>query len=163
MLCNRKSHTQSTAIRCKLFIISLFFSFFSVFSYADNTPINSRILFEKPWIRLLPPTVMHTAAYVTIVNNTDTQDKLLKVSSPSINSVSVHQTIEVDGLFRMLPAENIVIPANGKLTMKPGSYHLMIMGLNTQLTNESKVTMSFHFEKAGVINVEFPASKTEIK
>lgn len=127
---------------------------------AEESSVNDHISFEKPWVRLLPPTMMHTAGYVTIKNSADTQDKLLAVWSPTVNSVSVHQTKEVDGLFTMLAADNVVISPKGELKMQPGGYHIMIMGLNTPLTESSELIISFEFEKAGIINVVFPAQKT---
>lgn len=148
-------------------IRSVVTTFFAVFvlvtsssAIAEDKKNNDHITFEKPWIRLLPPTVMHTAGYVTIKNSADMNDRLLDVWSPTINSMSVHQTKEVDGVFKMLAAENLVIPKKGELTMQPGGYHIMIMGLDTPLTEASKVTICFEFEKAGIVHVVFPVQKS---
>jgi len=129
-------------------------------SFAQEGNTNAHISFEKPWIRLLPPTIMHTAGYVTIKNSSDTQDTLLNVWSPTIDSLSVHQTKEVDGVFKMLAAKNLVVAPKSQLEMKPGGYHLMMMGLETPLTDSSEIMICFEFEKAGIVHVIFPSSKT---
>jgi copper(I)-binding protein len=162
MLLLRKHHTKFSFIRLNTLLTFLLFSCFSVFSQAEDSSIADHISFEKPWIRLLPPTVMHTAGYVTIKNSSDTPDKLLDVWSPTIDNVSVHQTKEVDGVFKMLAADNLEVPANGELTLKPGSYHIMIMGLDSPLDSTSTITICFEFEKAGIVHVVFPTSKTQI-
>jgi len=124
---------------------------------SSDTPTN--ISFDSPWIRLLPPTVMHTAAYVTINNTTNTTDTLLKVTSSVVNSLSVHQTSNVDGMMKMLPADNLKIPANGKIELAPGGYHIMLMGLEQPLAEHQKITMTFEFKKAGKIDIVFPVVK----
>jgi len=41
--------------------------------------------------------------------------------------VEMHQSKEVDGFAKMLPQKKLSIPANGKLVLKSGSYHLMLI------------------------------------
>ncbi|NQZ79877.1 MAG: copper chaperone PCu(A)C [Colwellia sp.] len=117
------------------------------------------ITFSTPWIRLLPPTVMHTAAYVTIDNSSNKPDTLLNVTSTVVNSLSVHQTKNVDGMMKMLSADNLQIPAHGKITLAPGGYHIMLMGLESSLVENQEITMTFEFKNAGEIEVVFPVVK----
>jgi len=120
---------------------------------------NENIAFTDPWIRLLPPTVMHTAAYVSINNSSNKLDTLLSVTSPVISSLSVHQTKNVDGMMKMLSADNLQIPAKGKIDLAPGGYHIMLMGLQNSLVENQEITMTFEFENAGEIEVVFPVVK----
>lgn len=117
------------------------------------------ITFSTPWIRLLPPTVMHTAAYVTIDNSSNKPDTLLNVTSTVVNSLSVHQTKNVDGMMKMLSADNLQIPAHGKIALAPGGYHIMLMGLESSLVENQEITMTFEFKNAGEIEVVFPVVK----
>jgi len=140
-------------------VLSTLFFFFMVFSQtvsAEKVSSNEHISFTQPWVRLLPPTVMHTAGYVVINNSSNQPDKLLAVWSPTINSMSVHQTKQVDGLLKMLEADNTIIPANGQLVMQPGGYHIMLMGLEKPLVENETIMICLEFERAGIVHVNFP-------
>ena len=162
MLFKYKLNTYFSLSRLPLLILLSLSYLFSAFLYAEDS-INTTITFNKPWVRLLPPTVMNTAGYVTINNSSNKPEKLLRVWSPTIDSVSLHQTKNENGLFKMLPVDNLVLPAHGQIEMKPGSYHIMIMGLDTPLTLESTITICFEFENSGIMHVNFPVSKIQIK
>lgn len=125
----------------------------------QNTAKHDHISFSKPWVRALPPTVMHTAAYVEINNSSKVADKLLDVWSPSIKSMSVHQTKQVDGILKMMAADNTTIPPMGKLVLQPGGYHLMLMGIETPLVENETLMICFEFERAGIVHVNFPIVK----
>jgi copper(I)-binding protein len=153
----RNTHPHSLHIKTVIFVLLLVF--ISSYSHAKNTPSNAHISFAKPWIRMLPPTVMSTAGYVEINNSSTVADKLLNVWSPTINGVSVHQTKEVDGLLKMLEADNTTIPPNGKLILQPGGYHLMLMGVEKPLVENETVMICFEFERAGIVHVNFPVLK----
>ncbi|MFT5757758.1 MAG: copper(I)-binding protein [Alteromonadaceae bacterium] len=129
-----------------------------LFSHLGHATSNA-LSFTEPWIRLLPPTVMHTAAYVTINNSANTPDTLLNVTSPAVNSLSVHQTKNVDGMMKMLSADDLLIPADGKTYLAPGGYHIMLMGLESPLVENQKITITFEFKHAGKIDVVFPVVK----
>lgn len=163
MLFKHKVQTHYTFPHLYALAILLFSNLLSSFSYAKDSLTDNSISFDKPWVRLLPPTVMSTAGYVTITNSSNNPEKLLRVWSSTVGSVSVHQTKEENGLFKMLPVDNLVLPANGQIKMRPGSYHIMIMDLDTPLTPESTITICFEFENSGIMHVVFPVSKTQIK
>jgi hypothetical protein len=54
----------------------------------------------------------------------------------------------------MSPVDSVDIPAGGELAFKPGSYHVMLMGLKQELKTGDKVTLTLNFEKAGPVTVE---------
>jgi copper(I)-binding protein len=139
-----------------LTIISLLLFSSNLLAHNDE---HKNISFSDPWIRLLPPTVMHTAAYVTITNSDNKPDTLINVSSTAVNSLSVHQTKNVDGMMKMLSVDNLQVPANGKINLAPGGYHIMLMGLESPLAEKQKITMTFEFKNAGKVDVIFPVVK----
>jgi len=134
----------------------IFVTVYSQSLFAETSTTNEHISFTKPWIRLLPPTVTNTAGYVAINNSSNQADELLAIWSPTINSMSVHQTKQVDGLLKMLKAENTTIPAKGQLVMQPGGYHMMLMGLEKPLIENDTILIYFEFERAGIVHVSFP-------
>ena len=62
----------------------------------------------------------------------------------------------IDGVMKMRPLDKgIEIPAGGKLELKPGSYHVMFIGLKKPLVKGDVIKGSLTFEKAGKVAVEF--------
>jgi len=49
---------------------------------------------------------------------------------------------------------SIEIPAQGKAELKPGSSHIMLIGLKRDLKAGDRVTMTLQFEVAGEVTVE---------
>ena len=61
-----------------------------------------------------------------------------------------------DGMMKMRPMANgLDVPPGMKVELKPGSYHLMLMGLAAPLVEGQKFKGVLTFEKAGTIEVEF--------
>jgi hypothetical protein len=93
------------------------------------------------------------AAYLVISNDTNTADRLLSATAEVATSVELHETKMEGGLMSMSPVTAIEIPANGQVELKPGGYHLMLIGLTRELTVGESVTLVLTFEKAGEITV----------
>src|SRR5262245_1688090 len=73
------------------------------------------------------------AVYVTISNRGSAADALLSASSNVANTVELHETVAQDGKMVMRPLPKIEVPAGGTLEMKPGGYHIMLLGLKQDL------------------------------
>ena len=57
------------------------------------------------------------------------------------------------GMLGVRPVARVEIPAGGKLELKPGSYHLMLIGLNQELKVGDKIEITLKLEKAGDVKV----------
>ena len=57
------------------------------------------------------------------------------------------------GMLGMRPVDRVEIPAGGKLELKPGSYHIMLIGLNQELKVGDKIEITLKLEKAGDVKV----------
>jgi copper(I)-binding protein len=75
---------------------------------------------------------------------------------PFADHVEVHEMAVVDGVMRMkqLP-DGLEIPAGATVVLKPGSFHLMFIGMEEQLLPDTYVEGTLVFEKAGTVKVEF--------
>ena len=62
----------------------------------------------------------------------------------------VMKMAEVPGGLEIKPGETLVL--------KPGSFHIMFMGLKAPIAKDSMVPVTLVFEKAGSIDVEFKAA-----
>jgi hypothetical protein len=95
-----------------------------------------------------------------IINNSGTQpDKLLSITEAIFaGKVEVHETKMINNVMEMRELkQGLVIPANGKVELKPGAYHVMFMDLKEPLTKGKKYKAKLNFEKAGSVEVEFYA------
>ncbi|TPE53393.1 copper chaperone PCu(A)C [Maribrevibacterium harenarium] len=89
--------------------------------------------FHHPKARAMPPASPNSAAYMLVHNHTDQEQVLVGVESDVAKAVELHTHDMVDGTMQMRQVHEIVIPADGSVAFKPGSYHVMMMGLNRTL------------------------------
>lgn len=89
-------------------------------------PAAPNVQISACWIRLLPPMVP-SAAYFTL-RNTGTKEVVLQPmgASPAFGSVMLHRTSEQNGVSHMSAADDLTIPPGGKVTFRPGGYHVML-------------------------------------
>jgi copper(I)-binding protein len=101
------------------------------------------------------PSATSGAAYVSVMNHGE-DDRLVGVMSAVAKTAEIHKTELVDGVMKMAPAGPIALPAHGTLQMKPGGYHIMLMGLARPLVEGEKIEVTLSFEKAGSMTVTVP-------
>jgi len=107
-------------------------------------------------LRAVPNGVPNTAAYLVIANAGDRPDKLVGAACACAARVEVHLSQVANGRAMMAPAGDVEIPAHGELALKPGGYHLMIMGLKTPLKDGSTQELQLKFQRAGTVTAAFP-------
>ena len=118
---------------------------------------NSSITVEQPWSRATPAGAKTGAVYMTIDNKSGTADKLTGVSSEVADKLQIHEMKVENGVMQMREiAGGLAIPANGSVVLKPGSYHVMLIGLNKPLTAGESFPLKLTFAKAGTISVTVP-------
>lgn len=100
----------------------------------------------------------NSAAYLTISNPKEVQDKLVKVESDVAATMELHNHMNENGVMKMRPVNAIDIIGK-EVSLKPGSLHIMFMGLKQDLKEGEVVTLKLTFEKAGIIQIEFPIKK----
>jgi hypothetical protein len=96
------------------------------------------------------------ALYVTINNREGEADALLSAATDLANSAELHETVERDGKMVVRRLPKFDVPAGGKLEIKPGGYHIMLLGLKQDLKPGDTVNVRLTFEKTGQMAVEAP-------
>lgn len=115
------------------------------------------ITVQQPWSRATPNGAKTGAVYMTIDNKSDTADKLTGVSSDVADKVQVHEMKVENGIMQMREITGgLPVPANGSVVLKPGSYHVMLIGLKKPLTAGETFPLKLTFAKAGTISVTVP-------
>jgi hypothetical protein len=96
------------------------------------------------------------AVYVTLSNSGAQADALVSASTDAAQTVELHETKQEAGVMKMRPVKTIPVPAGGKTELKPGGYHIMLMGLKHDLKPGDKVAVTLEFEHGGRVRVEAP-------
>ncbi len=111
---------------------------------------------EAPWIRATPGGVKVAGGYMKITNTGSEPDRLIGGSLAAAAAVEVHEMKMVGDVMNMRRLEQgLEIKPGETVELKPGSYHVMFMGLSRPLTEGQSVTGTLRFEKAGTIDVTY--------
>jgi len=111
---------------------------------------------EHPWSRATPPGAKVAGGYFTVVNHGGAADRLVSVTSDISARAEVHEMAVKDGVMTMRPVDGgVEIPAGGKVELKPGGYHLMLMDLKRPAKQGETFPATLTFEKAGSVVVQF--------
>ena len=145
----------------------LLFGFFVLTFAVAQSPA---LQIQNPWVRLVPNKT--TAAYMVISNPSARPVKILGFSAAMATRAELHQTQSVDPsdhlgmdhsnmpgmegaeVTGMREVKEIIIPAKGKLELKPGGTHLMLVGLKQSLTAGQKVRIVLRLEGGRTQNVD---------
>jgi len=97
---------------------------------------------------------------MTIINAGGTADRLVSGQSSASKTMELHETTEEGGVMKMRPVPGgFEVPANGRLELKPGGKHVMLIGLTAPLVAGQTLEITLNFEKSGAIQVEVPVRK----
>ncbi len=131
----------------------------SLFSFtgaiAQETKLGSLVIAD-PWSRQSPMAADVAAGFLTITNQGQEDDRLIRAQT-AISAMTQLHDMKMEGeVMKMfeLPG-GIPIPAGGTVELKPKSLHLMFMGLVKPPVEGERFTATLTFEKAGTVEVEF--------
>lgn len=121
----------------------------------------SQVAVSDAWVRATVPGQQATGMFA---NLTATQDsKLVGGSSPVAGTVEVHEMKMEGDVMKMRAVASLPLPAGQAVSLKPGSYHIMLMGLKKPLPDGSTVPVKLVVEdaqkKQATIDVKVPVKK----
>lgn len=118
------------------------------------------IIIENPWVRTTDgaTNTTMTALFATLTNPGSSDITLTKADCSEVaGKTEVHEMVKVDGKMVMQEAKNgAVVPKEGHLHMKPGSYHVMLMMLKKPLPVGTEVHCSLTFSDGVTKDVTAP-------
>lgn len=92
--------------------------------------------------------------FMRLVNMGDEADRLLGGTTGVAQAVEIHETVVENDVMRMqMLAGGLEVPARGDVLLEPGGYHLMLIGLQRDLTVGDTFALELEFEKTGPITV----------
>lgn len=107
----------------------------------------------QPWSRAMPPTASTGALFLSIENQ-GPADRLLSAQVEIADAAELHTHVHQDGLMKMMQVDGIDVPARGTLELKPGSYHIMLIGLRQPLREGGHFPVRLEFANAGSIELD---------
>lgn len=115
---------------------------------------------ENGWASPTPGGVDISAGYLTIVNDSDTADRLLSASTPRATSADLHEMSMAGAVMQMRPGGPVGIPAHGRVMLAPGGIHLMFNGVTQPFALGETIPVQLTFEHAGIVSAELPVSRS---
>ena len=119
---------------------------------ADEYRLQS-LRIEHPFARATPPGAKSGGAYLTIVNSGTAPATLVGAASPVAGAVELHQMAMDGGVMTMRAVRAVDVPPGGKLELKPGGYHFMLLDLKQPLKVGDKLPLKLSFQNLGTIEV----------
>jgi copper(I)-binding protein len=117
-------------------------------------PAGSAITITGPSARASIP---NGAVYLTLTNQGEGDDTLLKVETDAAQAAELHETqIDAEGVMRMRPLDRLPLPAGAPVTLEPGGKHIMLLDLDEGIVQGDTIRLTLNFEKAGAITIDVP-------
>ncbi|RAI59690.1 hypothetical protein DOO78_07595 [Roseicella frigidaeris] len=106
----------------------------------------------EPWTRAAGQSGTG-AGFLTIANQGGAADRLIGASTPAARVTEIHTHVREGDVLRMRPVAAVEIPAGQTVTLQPGGFHLMLIGLLAPLIQGQTVPVTLRFERAGEVQV----------
>lgn len=148
-------------ILSKLFLISLVL--LTACSSDENTQTATKsadaISVDAPYIRAMPPGQAVTAMFMTLQNSSDTERFLVAATGDISEKIELHEHTHVDGMMKMREVPEIAIPKQDKAALKPGGYHIMLIGLKKDLQVGEKISFDLQFKDGSQTSITAEVKK----
>ena len=82
---------------------------------------------DDAWVAEAPPVAPVMGGYMKIENKTDKLISISSASCPDFEKVEIHEMSMSGGMMKMRQIEKLAVPANAKVDLQPGGYHLMLI------------------------------------
>ena len=113
------------------------------------------IVVRDGWARATTAAAKAGGAFVTIANTGPTADKLVSAATEIAERTELHASTETDGVMKMREVGGgIPLPAGQAVELRPGGYHVMLMGLRRPLVAGESFPLALTFERAGPVRTE---------
>jgi hypothetical protein len=122
---------------------------------ADDVTIGP-LQISKPWTRVVPEASKVSAGFMRITNTGKEADTLLSGSADIAEKIEIHEMTVTGGMMRMRELKpGLVIKPGETVELKPGSFHVMFMGLKALPKQGQPVKGTLVFEKAGSVAITY--------
>lgn len=122
------------------------------------------IAVEQPWARATPGRAPTGAVYLTLANRGKDSDRLIGATSPAAGRAELHSheandTGHAGHMAEMRPVAEIEVKPGGRVSLKPGAFHVMLIGLKAPLKEGDHFPLTLRFARAGEMTVDVPVGR----
>lgn len=101
---------------------------------------------EDAWARATVPGQPATGAFMTL--KADSDSTLISVQSAVAKETQIHQSTMNGDVMSMLPVDEVSLPAGEPVVFDANGYHVMLMGLITQVKEGDAVPLTLKIKNA---------------
>ena len=120
------------------------------------TALHAEVIVADAWVRGLPPGVANASAYMTLTNTGSEDVVLTGAMSPIAGTVTLHGTMNHDGMLHMMPVESVTIPAGAAVKLESGGTHLMLMELKETPVPGTELALTLQFADGTRLALQLP-------
>ena len=107
----------------------------------------AQVKVDDPWVRATVAPQKATGAFMQLTSAKAA--KVVAASSPVATMVEIHEMKMDDGVMKMRAVDALPLPAGQAVALKPGSYHVMLMGLKQPIKAGETVPLTLTVEAEG--------------
>lgn len=115
-------------------LIALGLVLFALPALADSVKV------DHPWVRATAPGQQVAGAFMDLTADADMT--LVGAQSEAAKTVELHTMSMDNGVMVMRKVEDIALPKNKTVSLKPGGLHVMLIGLNGQIKEGDKTAIT---------------------
>jgi copper(I)-binding protein len=104
------------------------------------------------WVRAAVDSGSTTAAYIRFVNGSKDPIVVSGFSSDAAHIVELHESSDVAGESHMMKRDSLVVEPRHIVVMKPGGYHLMLIGTTHSITPGTFVRIVMHLSNGSIVS-----------
>ena len=119
----------------------------AVMVFGCALPVRAEIVVSGGWVRETVPGATTGAGYFTITNTGPVERKLLRLTTPVCDMLSLHQSsVDAQGMARMWPMAWLTLAPGQTMKFEPNGRHLMFMDLQRPFRPGEHVPVTFQFD-----------------
>jgi copper(I)-binding protein len=113
---------------------------------AVGLPAQAQVTVQDPWVRATVPQQKATGLFASVTSAKG--GRVVAASSPVADVVEIHEMAMDNQVMRMRAIAALELPAGKAVELKPGGFHVMLMGLKQQVKEGDTVPVTLVVEGA---------------
>ena len=115
-------------------------------SFSAFAAENMHVEILDPYVRLAPENAQNSAAFLRLKNNSDVPIVLVEANNPASKVTELQEHKHEDGVMKMVKIDSIDLIPQQETELKPGSLHIMLIGLKEPLKEGQSIDFTLKFK-----------------
>jgi len=108
---------------------------------------------DDAWVAAAPKNAPALAMFMEIENESRHDVRLIAAEGKGFARIELHRSMPMDGMMKMVPQDSIPVPAKGKTELRPGDYHIMLIGPDRVPDAGERVMLNLVFDNGERVHV----------